>query len=144
MLIGEYRHTIDNKKRVAVPAKMRKDLGERAVITRGLDSCLFLYSMAEWQKQLDKLAALPTGVAANRSFVRFMLSGASEVELDQLGRILVPDYLKQYANLNKNLVIVGVQNRIEIWDGNLWEEFKRKAESNADELAEKLGTLGAY
>jgi MraZ protein len=144
MLIGEYRHTIDSKKRFAVPAKLRKDLGERAVITRGLDSCLFLYSMEEWQKQMDKLSALPMGVAANRSFARFMLSGASEVEFDQLGRILIPDFLKEYANLKKNLVIVGVQNRLEIWDDALWKEFRSKAESNADELAEKLGAVGAY
>lgn len=144
MLIGEYRHSIDNKKRLAIPAKMRKDLGEQAVLTKGLDSCLFIYPKAEWEKLVEKLAALPTGSAANRSFQRFMLSGASEVDLDQLGRVLVPDYLKEYAKLQKNAVIVGVHSRIEIWDESTWNEFKKKTESNADELAEKLGALGVY
>lgn len=144
MLIGEYRHTIDSKKRIAMPAKIRKDLGEQAVITRGLDSCLFVYPQAEWQKQVEKLSALPMGVAANRSFARFFLSGAAEVELDQLGRILIPDHLKEHAGLQKNCVVVGVHNRLEIWNESQWKELKNKAESNADELAEKLGQLGVY
>lgn len=144
MLIGEYRHTLDPKKRVAVPAKMRKDLGERAVITRGLDSCLFVYPVAEWEKMVEKLSSLPMGTSSTRNFVRLLLSGASEVELDQLGRILVPDYLKEYAKLGKSLVLVGVHTRIEIWDEQAWQGFKAKNESNTDEMAEKLGTLGVY
>jgi len=144
MLIGEYRHNIDNKKRLAIPAKMRKDLGESVVITRGLDSCLFVYPKTEWEKMVAKLSELPMGKSSTRSFVRLLLSGASEVELDQLGRILVPDYLKKYAKLQKQAVIVGVHTRIEIWDTKAWEEFKSRIESNADDLAEKLGELGVY
>jgi len=143
MLIGEYRHSIDTKKRIAIPAKMRKDLGERAVLTRGLDTCLFIYPMPEWEKLVAKLAGLPMGTSSTRSFSRFMLSGAVEVELDQLGRVLIPDYLRQYAHLNKQAVVVGVHPRIEIWDENSWNDFKQKTESNADELAEKLGEIGA-
>ncbi len=142
MLIGEYKHTLDAKKRIAIPAKMRKDLGDSAVITRGLDSCLFVYPNTEWQKLVEKLSSLPMGASDNRSFVRLLLSGASEVELDQLGRILIPDYLKNYALLDKSAVIVGVHTRLEIWDSQAWEQFKSKAESNADELAERLGSLG--
>jgi len=143
MLIGEYRHTIDSKRRVAVPAKMRKDLGEKVVITRGLDACLFMYSQTEWQKLVEKLSALPMGTASTRNFVRFMLAGAVEVELDQLGRALLPDYLKDYAKLDKKVVVVGVNPRVELWDEKAWNEFTIKTESNADELAEKLGQVGA-
>lgn len=144
MLIGEYRHSLDAKKRLAVPAKMRKDLGERVVITRGLDSCLFIYPLVEWQKLVEKLSSLPLGTASTRSFVRLLLSGAVEVELDQLGRILVPDYLKDYAGLKKTAMVVGIHTRLEIWDEQRWTEFKKKAEGNADELAEQLGQLGVY
>lgn len=143
MLIGEYRHTIDSKKRLAIPAKMRKDLGDTVVITRGLDSCLFIYSQAEWQKQVEKFSALPIGTASTRNFSRFMLSGAVEVELDKLGRALLPDFLKIYGKLDKKVVVVGVHPRVEIWDEKTWDEFKTKIESNADELAEKLGEIGA-
>lgn len=144
MLIGEYRHSIDNKKRIAVPSKMRKALGESAVITRGLDSCLFVYPKTEWEKLVSKLSELPLGTGSTRSFVRFLLSGATEVELDQLGRILLPDFLKSYARLQKTAVVVGVHTRLEIWDSSVWDDYKKKAESNADELAEKLGELGVY
>lgn len=144
MLIGEHRHTLDSKKRIAIPAKMRRALGEQVVITKGLDSCLFVYPQEEWQKQVEKISSLPMGSAANRSFARFILSQAAEVELDQLGRILIPDNLKEYAKLEKNAVVVGVHNRLEIWNEALWKEFRNKAESNADELAEKLGQLGVY
>jgi transcriptional regulator MraZ len=144
MLIGEYRHSIDNKKRIAVPSKMRKALGESAVITRGLDSCLFVYPKAEWEKLVSKLSELPLGTGSTRSFVRLLLSGATEVELDQLGRILVPDFLKTYACLQKTAVVVGVHTRLEIWDSTVWDDYKKKAEGNADELAEKLGELGVY
>ncbi|HLC45084.1 MAG: cell division/cell wall cluster transcriptional repressor MraZ [Candidatus Doudnabacteria bacterium RIFCSPHIGHO2_01_FULL_50_11] len=144
MLIGEFRHSLDAKKRVAIPAKMRKDLGEQAVITRGLDSCLFVYPQAEWAKLVEKLSQLPMGTLSTRSFVRFLLSGAQEASLDQLGRILIPEYLRGYANLGKTVVVVGVHPRIEIWDAAIWDQFKSKAEGNADELAEKLGELGVY
>src|SRR3989344_6567268 len=111
MLIGEYQHTLDSKKRLAVPAKLRKEVGEKAVLTRGLNNCLSLYPLAEWQKLTDKLSQLPTGQGDSRGFSRLIFSGAMEVEMDQLGRILVPDYLKDYAGLKQKTVIVGVNNR---------------------------------
>ena len=143
MLIGEYQHSIDTKKRLSIPSKMRKDLGDKAILTRGLDSCLFVYPMVEWEKLVTKLSSLPMGTSSTRNFSRFLLSGAVEVELDQLGRILIPDYLRSYARLNKQAIVVGVHPRIEIWDAATWNEFKQKTESNADELAEKLGAIGA-
>lgn len=144
MLIGEYQHTLDPKKRLAVPAKLRKELGEKAVLTRGLDNCLFLYPFPEWQKLTEKLGQLPMGQGNTRSFLRLMLAGAVEVELDQLGRILVPDYLKNYANLKQRVVIAGVYNRLEIWDEALWENYKTEVEKNTDMIAEKLGELGMF
>lgn len=144
MLIGEYNHTLDSKKRLAIPAKMRKELGETAVLTRGLDGSLAIYPMHEWQKLTEKLSQLPVGQGNTRSFSRLMLAGAVEVELDQLGRILVPDYLKEYAGLAQSVVIAGVSNRLEIWDKERWEAYKRDAEKNTDMIAEKLGELGLY
>ena len=144
MLIGEYSHTIDAKKRLAIPSKLRKELGERAVLTRGLDTCLFLYPEKEWQKLTEKLGELPVGQASTRSFLRLMLAGAVEVELDQLGRILVPDYLKEYAGLKQRVVITGVYNRLEIWDEEKWGNYKGDVEKNTDMIAEKLGELGLY
>ncbi|OHA04186.1 MAG: cell division/cell wall cluster transcriptional repressor MraZ [Candidatus Sungbacteria bacterium RIFCSPHIGHO2_02_FULL_52_23] len=144
MLIGEHQHTIDSKKRLAVPAKLRKEIGERAVVTRGLDNCLFLYPMAEWQKLTEKLSQLPMGQGDTRSFLRLMLAGASEVELDQLGRILIPDYLKTYAGLKQRVVVAGVYNRLEIWDDERWAAYKENVEKNTDMIAEKLGELGLY
>ncbi len=144
MLIGEYQHTLDTKKRLAIPAKMRKELGVRAILTRGLDNCLFLYPMAEWVKLTEKLAALPVGSGNTRSFMRLMMAGAVEVEFDQLGRILIPDYLKQYAGLNQRAIIAGVYSRIEIWDEERWTNYKAEVEKNTDMIAEKLGELGLY
>lgn len=144
MFIGEYQHTLDPKKRLAVPAKVRKELGDTAILTRGLDNCLFLYPMAEWQKLTEKLASLPVGQGDTRSFLRLMLAGAAEVELDQLGRILIPDYLKQYANLKQKVTIAGVYNRLEIWDEEKWSNYKQEVEKNTDMIAQKLGELGLY
>ena len=142
MLIGEYKHTIDTKKRLAVPAKLRKDLGKGAVLTRGLDNCLALYPLKEWQKMTDKLSQLPTGQIDARGFNRIILAGAVAVEFDKLGRILIPDYLKKYALLKKNVVIVGVNNRLEIWDGAKWETYKQKSEKEVGDIAQRLGELG--
>lgn len=144
MLIGEYTHNIDPKKRLAIPAKLRKELGERAVLTRGLNNSLFLYPQERWQKLTEKLGQLPVGQADTRSFLRLMFAGAVEVELDQLGRILIPDYLKNYAGLKQHVVIVGVYDRLEIWDENRWEGYKAEVEKNTDMIAEKLGELGLY
>ncbi|MBD3282094.1 MAG: division/cell wall cluster transcriptional repressor MraZ [Candidatus Portnoybacteria bacterium] len=142
MLIGEYSHTIDTKKRLAIPSKLRKELGAKAVITRGLDNCLFIFPIKEWKKLVDKLSALPFGEKNSRSFVRLMLAGATEVTLDKLGRILVPDYLKTYAQLKKNVVIAGVHSRMEVWDKEKWELFKKQSEKEVNVMAERLGELG--
>lgn len=144
MFIGEYSHSIDPKKRLAVPSKFRADLKNKVVITRGLDKCLFVYPMKVWQEIAGKLGTLPVGEAATRSFIRLQLAGAADVELDKQGRVLIPDYLKQYAGLNKNVVIAGIYNRLEVWDDKKWKLYKNKAEKNTDEIAEQLGKLGVY
>lgn len=144
MLIGEYQHTLDSKKRIALPAKFRKELGKHAVINKGLDKCLFVYPLKEWEKVAEALSNLPTGQASTRSFVRFFLAGAAHVETDQLGRVLIPDYLKDYAGLKDKVAIVGVYKRLEIWDAECWEAYKSEIEKEADVLAEKLGEIGAY
>lgn len=144
MLIGEYKHVLDSKKRLAIPAKLRKELGERVILTRGLNNSLFLYPLDKWQKLTEKLSELPVGKADTRSFLRLLFSGAVEVELDQLGRILVPDYLKNYACLRQKVVIAGVFDRLEIWDEERWENYKAEVEKNTDMIAEKLGELGFY
>ena len=142
MFIGEYKHTIDQKKRLAIPAKFRKKLGGGAVITRGLDNCLALYTQQEWTRMADKLGNLPASQLEARGFARVMLAGAMEVEFDQLGRILIPDYLKNYASLKKNVIVAGLYNRLEIWDEERWTEYKQKAEKEVGDLASKLGELG--
>lgn len=144
MLIGEYNHSIDAKKRLAIPAKLRKLFGDKAVITRGLNNCLFLYPIEQWQKLTEKLGQLPVGQGDTRSFSRLMFSGAMEVELDQLGRVLVPDYLKAYAELSQRVAIIGVYDRLEVWDEKRWLAYKQDAEKNTDMIAEKLGELGLY
>ena len=142
MLIGEYKHTIDSKKRLAIPAKFRKELGLKAVVTRGIDKCLFVYPLKEWEVFAEKLAKLPVGQSNSRSFSRVMLAGAQDMEMDGLGRIIIPEYLKQYAGLSKKVVIVGLYNRLEIWDENSWKEYQNNAERSAGEIAEKLSELG--
>lgn len=144
MLIGEYIHTLDNKKRIAVPAKFRKEIGKKAVITKGLDGCLVVYPENEWVHVAENLSSLPTGKIDNRNFVRLFLASASESEIDSLGRILIPDYLKSFADLGEKAVIVGVYKRFEIWNEQKWEEYKAKTEGEADNLAEKLGEIGVY
>jgi len=142
MLIGQYEHTIDNKKRLALPAKFRGELGDKVVITRWMESCLAVYTEAEWKIISDKITNLTMTQVEARSFSRMMLAGAMEVSLDKLGRILVPDYLKDYAGLKKNVVICGLSNRLEIWDSGKWETYKKEAEKGVDETVSKLGGLG--
>jgi MraZ protein len=142
MLIGEYKHTLDPKKRLSLPSKWRKELGSELVITRGLDNCLFVYPLKEWEKITEKISELPLGQADTRSFNRFFLSGAIEVEVDSVGRILVPDYLKEFGKLESSVVLAGIYNRIEIWDEKRWETYKSSIETQADSLAEKLGEIG--
>lgn len=142
MLIGEYIHTLDPKKRIALPAKFRKELGKKVVITRGLDNCLFVYPMKTWQKVSDKLADLPMGQADTRGFGRFMLAGAVESDIDSIGRILVPDFLKDFAGLKTQVSVIGVHDRVELWNETVWSEYKGRIEKQADVLAEKLGEIG--
>jgi MraZ protein len=142
MFIGEYSYSIDEKKRLGIPVKFRKLLETGGVITRGLDNCLFLYSQEEWEKLAKKLSEMPLSRADARGFSRIMLSGAMEVEFDNLGRILIPDYLKDYAQLKKKVIIAGLYNRIEIWDEDSWTAYKQKTETDAGDIAERLNELG--
>lgn len=142
MLIGEYRHSIDPKKRLSLPSKFRKELGEVVIVTRGLDHCLFVFSQASWQKLVAKFGELSIAQAETRGFNRFMLSGASEVEVDSAGRILVPDFLKDFAGLATKVVVAGVNDRVEIWDEKRWESYKADIESKGDQMAQKLGEIG--
>ncbi len=144
MLIGEYRHTLDDKKRLAVPVNYRKELGKKVVLTRGLDSCLFLYPQAEWHKISEKLSTLSMGQADTRSFNRFMFAGAVEAEIDNLGRVLIPDFLKKFAGLGSKVVLAGINDRVEIWDESRWLEHTGQVEREADRLAEKLGEIGVF
>lgn len=144
MLIGEYRHTLDQKKRLAVPAKLRRELGRRVVVTHGLDNCLSIYPLKEWQRVAEKLAGLSMGQADTRSFNRFMLAGAVETEVDAMGRVLIPDFLKEYAGLESQVVMAGVHNRLEIWDEKRWQEYKAQVGKQADALAQKLGEIGVF
>jgi MraZ protein len=142
MLIGEYTHVVDEKNRVSLPSKFRSQVGKKVVITHGLDACLFLYSMKEWEKISEKLSSLSIGQASSRGFNRFMLAGAVEVEIDKAGRILVPEFLKKFAGLGASIVFAGVHNRVEIWDETRWTTYKKQVESQADQFAEKLGEIG--
>jgi len=144
MFIGEYLHNLDSKRRLAVPAKFRKDLGKRAIITRGLDSCLFVYPLTEWEKVAKRLSELPTGQKDTRDFVRLFLAGAADVELDNSLRILIPDFLSEYAILKGEASIIGVFRRIEIWNKERWQTYRKEIERSTDKLAEKLGEIGAY
>ncbi|TSC61118.1 MAG: MraZ protein [Parcubacteria group bacterium Gr01-1014_107] len=144
MLIGEYTHTLDGKKRTSLPSKFRKEIGRKVVITPGLDSCLFMYPLSGWQKIAEKLAELGTAKADRRSFNRFMLAGAVEVEVDTIGRILIPDHLRAFADLEDKIVFAGVYNRVEIWNSDKWSKYKKKVENQADVLAEKLGEVGGF
>lgn len=142
MFIGEYIYTIDQKKRISIPAKFRKALGKKAIITMGLDSCLVVYPVSEWQKLAKKLENLPNGQVDARGFSRIMLSGAVDVEFDKLGRILIPDYLKKYAALNKNIAVLGLSNKIEIWDEIKWQEYRARTEKEIGDMASRLQQLG--
>lgn len=142
MFIGEYQHSIDEKGRVAIPTKFRKALENGAVVTKGLDDCLFLYSAKEWEAQAAKIAQLPISRADSRAFNRHMLSGAMDVELDKQGRVVLPDYLRKFAGISKKVVVAGLYNRIEIWDTVRWEGYTKRTESESNQIAERMGELG--
>jgi MraZ protein len=142
MFIGEYNHNLDNKGRLAVPVKFRNDLKKGAVVTKGLDGCLFLYTMSEWKILAEKLSKLPISQSNTRAFARLMLAGAMDVQVDKQGRVVLPDYLRKYAALKKKIIISGLYNRLEIWDENSWEKYKKTTEKESGDIAEKLGELG--
>lgn len=142
MLIGTHKHILDSKKRVSLPAKFRKEMGNEVVITHGLDSCLFVYTINEWEKVAEKLSGMSIGTADSRSINRFMLGGATLTEIDSIGRILIPEFLKEFAGLQEKVVIIGVHSRLEIWDEEKWKIYSGETDKLADKLAEKLGELG--
>ncbi|MBU0619744.1 MAG: division/cell wall cluster transcriptional repressor MraZ [Patescibacteria group bacterium] len=142
MFIGEYQHNIDNKGRMAVPAKFRALLKDGAVVTRGLDNCLFLYPKKQWNVLAEKLAGLPISQAKARAFSRLMLAGAMDVDFDNQGRIILPEYLRKFALLKKKTIIAGLYDRLEIWDETIWNKYKTGAESKSSDIAEAMGELG--
>jgi len=142
MLIGQYEHTIDNKKRLALPAKFRGELGDKVIITKGVENCLVIYTEKEWQIFSEKLGNLPISQTGARSFARIILAGAMEVTLDKLGRILIPDYLKEYAGFKKDVTVCGLSNRLEAWDTEKWNTYNKEAEKGVQEIVSQLGSLG--
>ena len=143
LLIGEYEHTLDEKKRISLPKMFRGALGKRVVMTRGLDNCLFVYSPSAWGRVAEKLQSLSIVNEDTRGFNRFMLSGAAEVDVDGAGRILIPDHQKEFAQLKKDVVFTGVSDHVEIWDSARWKSYKARIEKDADKMATKLGEIGA-
>ena len=142
MFIGEFQHNLDVKGRMAIPAKFRRSVSGGAIITRGLDHCLFIFTKKDWNKFAEKLIASPLAQANARAFNRLFLSGASDVDIDSQGRILIPNSLRSYAGLNKTTQVIGVYNRIEVWDEIVWQKYKTKTEGSSDEIAEKMADLG--
>ncbi len=142
MFIGEYEHSVDNKGRITMPAKLKTEIGEKFVITKGLDGCLFVYSQEEWVNFEEKLKTLPLTNKNARDFVRFFLSGAIECELDKQGRFLITSNLREYATLEKDIVIIGVGTRLEIWNREKWKKYSSDENISADEIAENMTILG--
>lgn len=142
MLLGEFRHTIDDKNRLAIPAKFRKMILAGAVVTRGLDECLFLYPKAAWQTWAERLAKLPISQAKSRAFLRMMLGGAMEVDIDKQGRVMIPDYLREYAHLKKNVIVAGLYDRLELWDADKWKQYQSQNEKDSSHIAETLSEMG--
>jgi MraZ protein len=142
MFIGEYQHSIDPKGRVIIPAKFRDDLGDRFVVTKGLDNCLFVYPNDEWSNLERKLRTLPLTSKDARAFTRFFFAGATECELDKQGRILIPSTLREYAELSKDLVVIGVSSRVEIWSRELWDKYNDDSNLDHESIVEKMAELG--
>lgn len=140
MLIGEYEHTLDTKGRISMPAKLKKDMGDTFILTKGLDGCLFAFSEQEWFEFESKLKTLPLSDKNSRNFVRFFLSGATECEIDKQGRFLIPSNLRKSASLDKEAVIIGVGTRLEIWNKSIW--VSKDEEISADEIAENMTMIG--
>lgn len=142
MLIGEYTHTLDDKNRLSLPMKFRKEMGKCVVIAPGLDACLSIFTEKEWEKISAKLSESSMLQTDNRSFSRFMFGQAVDTDVDSNGRILIPEHLRERSKLGSKVVVIGVQNRAEIWNEKLWNTYKQSVDSQADALAEKLGQVG--
>jgi len=142
MLIGEYTHTLDEKNRMSLPVKFRKEMGKSVVVAPGLDNCLSIYTVKEWQKISDKLSDASMLASDNRSFSRFMFGQAVVIDVDANGRILIPENLKTRSSLTSKVMVIGVQNRVEIWNEKAWNDYKKVVEGQADSLADKLGQIG--
>lgn len=144
MLIGEYTHTLDEKKRISLPSKFRKELGKKVIITRGLDGCLFLYSLKEWETISHKVSEMGMANSESRGFNRFLLGSAAEVDVDGSGRILIPEHSREFAHITGKVVFAGVYSRIEIWDEKKWNAYKKVIDGQAEKMAEKLGDVGIF
>lgn len=142
MFIGEYQHSIDEKGRIIIPSKFRDDLGDEFVMTKGLDSCLFIYPKKEWEILENKLKSLPLTNKDARAFIRFFFSGASECILDKQGRVLIPSNLREHSKMEKDAVIIGVSTRLEIWSKTMWEDYNSDDNLSYDHIAEKMAELG--
>lgn len=142
MFIGEYNHNLDDKGRLAIPAKFRLLLKKGGVATKGLDRCLFLYTKDQWEKIAQKLSALPLSQAKARTLARHFLAGAMNLEFDNQGRVTLPEYLRDFANLKKNIIVAGLYNHLEIWNKDDWDKYKLEADKNSNDIAEELGNLG--
>jgi len=142
VFIGEYKHTIDPKNRMTIPSKFQGQLSDGAIITRGLDNCLFIFTNEEWKRVADQIKQQSFVTANARAFSRLMLAGAMDVKLDNQGRILIPSYLSDYAKLETKIVVAGLYDRLEIWNEDAWEKYKKDTESNANDIAEHMADLG--
>ncbi|WP_177505749.1 division/cell wall cluster transcriptional repressor MraZ [Anaerosinus sp.] len=142
MLMGEYLHIVDTKGRMILPAKFREELGTSFILTKGLDNCLFIYEASEWSVLEGKLKQLPLSKPEARAFMRFFFSGATQIECDKQGRILIPANLREYAKLDKDVVVIGVLNRVEVWDKNSWNSYNDQLSPAVTEIAEHLADLG--
>ncbi|HOB28161.1 MAG: division/cell wall cluster transcriptional repressor MraZ [Dethiobacteria bacterium] len=141
MFTGEYQHTLDNKGRVIIPARLREGLGESFIITRGLDRCIFVYHLDEWARIEQKVKELPLTRRDARAFSRYLFSGAAEVEIDRQGRVLIPQSLREYAGIEKEVMIIGVSNRVEVWSEEAWKEYISAENLDFEAAAEKLADL---
>jgi len=139
--MGEYEHTIDAKSRLIMPVKFREELGDSFIITKGLDNCLFVYPMEEWKSLEKKMRALPFTRSDARAFSRFFFAGANECEVDKQGRVLIPANLRKYAQLEKDVVIIGVASRVEIWSKEVWERYNERTGADYETIAEKLDDI---
>ncbi len=139
MFIGEYQHILDEKGRLAIPAKFRDALKEGAVVTKGVDGCLVVYPMSVWNELAHKLSNLPMSKSHSRAFARHILAAAMDVTVDAQGRIVLPDYLRLYGKFQKQIIVAGLYNRLELWNAELWQQYKKNTEKMSEEIAESLG-----